>query len=223
MESGSNNSALKILIALLVIVVILAGVKYFIDLGKLQDSQSYLNSLSLVLNDVDSQTASLPVIKTSDPRLGSGQADNIIFFFGDFECPFCKQLADSLRELYNDYSDRLLIVWKDLPNPSHPNSQSAAIAARCAQNQDKFWEYHQQLYDNQANLNRDIYLQIGQNLDLDIGKFERCLDNQETLVYVEDGFQEGLNLKVDGTPYLFFNGQRIDQAVDAKTLEKLIK
>jgi protein-disulfide isomerase len=143
--------------------------------------------------------------------------------FSDFQCPYCADAMGALNGLMAKYPDKVLLIWKDFVNQAHPQATNAAIAARCAQLQNKFWEYHAYLYANQEKLDGELYSQVAITIGLDENKFNQCYHNQETLPLVEDEFQEGQALGLDGTPYLYVNGTPVSGAVTLEQLEKMIK
>ena len=91
----------------------------------------------------------IPVAAT-DPTKGSGPIE--ILEFSDFECPYCQKAQSMIREMLAKYEGKVKLVWKDFPLPNHEYAVPAAVAARCAQEQGKFWEYHDVLFANQQAL-----------------------------------------------------------------------
>jgi protein-disulfide isomerase len=161
------------------------------------------------------------LILPSDPKLGHGNL--IILEFGDFECPYCAQIHPDLRKIVDEYQDKVTLVWKDFPIPVHLNAKNAALAARCAAEQGKFWEYHDYLFANQASLGREVYNKIALALELELATFNECLDKREKIVEVGQGFSDGEKLDVDGTPYLFIGNQRWDYALTYEELKAIIE
>lgn len=218
-----ENLFIKILLAIFFVFVFLIILRYFLGVKVLRDSEKQIEALKKILTEQQQPTLEAPIVRTTDPRLGSAKAENIIVVFSDFQCPYCADMMGALNQLITKYPSKILLIWKDFAIPQHPQAKNAAIAARCAQVQDKFWEYHSYLYANQDKLKSDLYKQIASQIGLDENKFNQCYNNQETLPLVEDEFQEGLALKIDATPYLFVNGERVSGAVDFQDLEKMIK
>jgi len=163
------------------------------------------------------------LIKITDPKLGGVKADLIIMEFGDFQCPYCANLYRDLREAIEESEDRVQLVWKDFPNPVHLQARNSALAARCAQDQGKFWEYHDYLFANQDNLSREIYNKIALELDLNLAQFNKCLDSEEKIELVGEGFGDAQKLGVDATPYLFIGNKSFDYALTKEELNKVVE
>ena len=112
------------------------------------------------------------------------------------------------------------VVWKDAPNESlHPLSTPAAIAAHCAGEQGKFWEYHDQLFGQQVLLNETLFPQIAKDIGLDSSRFQSCYDNRDTLPLVKKDFEEAKALSLSATPTIFLKEERL---VGFITVEELI-
>lgn len=148
----------------------------------------------------------------SNYYLGAAQAPLTIIEFGDFACHFCQQSVDGLKKLAAAYPDKIKIVWRDYPTIG-PNSIILALAARCAGEQGKFWDFHDILFANQTELaaaassdefgNRLDFL--AKNLDLNVTQFDDCLANSKYLDKVNQDHQDGENLEIKGTPTWFIN------------------
>lgn len=162
-------------------------------------------------------------IKESDPLRGEANAELVILEFGDYECPYCRQLFPELTKILAEYQGRVSLVWKDFPNPSHLEARKAALAARCAGEQGKFWNYHDYLFTNQDNLSRDMYNKIALEVGLNLAKFNKCLDTQEKIKEVGQGLVDGQKLGVDATPYLFIGNKRFNYAMSYEELKKAVE
>lgn len=171
----------------------------------------------------DDAKLSVPIITIADPALGPATAPITLVNFGDYQCKGCADLENSLIALKAEYGDTLRIVWKDMPNTSqHSEAMNAAVAAQCAGEQDKFWEYHTLLMINQPLLGPELYTQIATELELKDKPFARCLENQSTLPLVQRGFDEGVALGITTTPTLFINGERYTGAMTTSELRRII-
>ncbi len=161
-------------------------------------------------------------IRADDPIRGENNSQLTILEFGDFECPYCAQIYPNLVKLLNEYNGQIKLVWKDFANPIHPNARQAAIAARCAADQGKFWKYHDLIFDNQNILSRKLYNQIAMELNLDLKKFNSCMDNQNKIEIIGQGLEDGQRLGVDATPFLFIGSNKINFAVSYDELKKIV-
>ncbi len=164
-----------------------------------------------------------PTITTIDPSLGPLGAAVTIVSFGDYGCASCADLDASLTTLHTTYPNDVRIVWKDMPNTSqHPEALNAAMAARCAGEQKKFWEYHTLLMANQPNLGADLYTEIATELGLRDNAFTRCLDSQTTLPFVQHGFEEGVSLGITATPTFYLNNTRYTGSMSTSEIKRLV-
>lgn len=147
-------------------------------------------------------------VAASDPALGPAAAPVTLIEFSDFQCPYCLRVAPTLKEIKKRYGDRVRIVWKDYPlTQIHPQAFKAGEAAHCAGDQGKFWEYHDQLFANQAALNPPDLKRYAANLTLDTKTFDQCLDTSKYGERVRDGVALGNSLGVDSTPTVYINGR----------------
>jgi len=211
---------IKILLLILLVFTGLLIYRYFSGLSVMKKGEVYLQSLRNVLSQ-GAQVLSQPTINLTDPKLGVSDK-NLVVLFGDFQCPYCAEVFNNLTSLAAKNPESFLLIWKDLVNPLHPQAKSAALAARCAQNQNKFWDYGAYLFANQQSLGADLYKELAKNLNLLTGEFNQCLDDQLTLPLVDSGYAEGQALKIDATPYLFINGQRISGSIGLGGLSDLL-
>lgn len=169
------------------------------------------------------QSPSRPIISSSDPVRGNPNAPLAIVEFGDFVCPACAEVEPTLRKILAEYPSKVKLIWKDLPNTRrHPLAQKAAEAARCAGAQNKFWEYHDLLFQNQEKITDEIFGQFAHALNLHVGAFEECLSSGQLTATVERTFNEGILLRVDATPYFFIGDKRFSGALSEQELKDAI-
>ncbi len=148
----------------------------------------------------------------NDPYLGDKNAKVTIVEFSDFQCPFCgrfrSQTFDQLKREYID-SGKVRFVYRDFPLSSiHPYAQKAAEASECAEDQGKFWEYHDELFRNQGDLSIENLKQIAVNLGLDSNEFNDCLDSGKYANEVKKDVSDAQKAGARGTPF-FIVGNRI--------------
>jgi protein-disulfide isomerase len=161
------------------------------------------------------------------PVWGDPKASITMVEFSDFECPVCRNLHDVLQGLLANYP-QVRLVFKDFPLEKHPWARSAAVAGRCAYNQDPkaFWKLYDLIYDNQDIISpensysrmTDYASQIGLNPD----PFKSCLASPEAAAAVDASHANGMALQVSSTPTIFINGRRIVGA-DPHLVEQNIK
>jgi protein-disulfide isomerase len=149
------------------------------------------------------------------PSFGTPGATVVIVLFSDFQCPYCKDEAKSLRtNLLSTYPTQVRLYFKDLPlSQIHPWAMPAALAGRCIfkQNPAMFWEYHDWIYEHQGEMNVDnLKLKIMEFIkgkEIDALQLERCMDTKATEPEIEKSMAEAKALGVSGTPTLFVNGR----------------
>lgn len=156
------------------------------------------------------------------PVLGPADALVTIVVFSDFQCPFCARVDAGLSTLAEEYRGRVRFVWKDLPLPFHTNALNAAIAAREAKAQGKFWEMKKLLLTNQSALDRTSLERYAKELGLDLGRFSAALDRQVWKSAVEADVAQAGQLGVHGTPVFFINGMRVIGAQPAEVFRARI-
>ena len=168
-------------------------------------------------------------IQMSDaPSLGDPKAPVTLVEYSDFECPVCRNLHDVLRGMLQNYAGKVRVVFKDFPiEQIHPWARTAAIAGRCAYQQDPkaFWKMYDFIYDNQeiisaANAWTKMADYAGQS-GLDAGAFKSCMASPEAGAAVNASRANGQKLEVNSTPTVFVNGRRMVGA-DAHLLEQYI-
>ncbi len=170
-----------------------------------------------------------PTTNSASPSYGPENAKLQIIVFGDFLCSISKSTSKTIAKIAADYPKDVRIIWKDFPNTKlHPNADTLAYAARCAQKEGKFWKFHDLLFENQSALSAKnssgILLKLADNAGLNRANFITCISAEETLSLVKTDFDEGKALKISGTPYLFINDIiKIDGAVTYEELESYIK
>ncbi|MBI2573521.1 thioredoxin domain-containing protein [Candidatus Woesearchaeota archaeon] len=170
-----------------------------------------------VAPDVDkAQEPSLANIDiTGQPIKGNTNAPVTIVEFSDFECPFCgKFFEETYPQLEKEYikTGKVKLVFMDFPLSFHPQAQPAALAAACANEQGKFWEYHDLLFKNQELLSAENYQKWATDLELDATKFKTCVDSQKYLKEVQKDLTDGQEYGVSGTPAFFINGKLLSGA-----------
>jgi Na+/H+ antiporter NhaA len=143
--------------------------------------------------------------------------------YGDFECPYCGQAEPVVRELLRNFVD-VRYVWRHLPlTDVHPHAQMAAEAAEAAAGQGAFWEMHDLLLASQNALLPSDLIAYGEQLGLDVERFERDLREHTGAARVAEDV-EGADLSgVSGTPTFFVNGRRHPGAYDIASLSAAVR
>ncbi len=147
------------------------------------------------------------------PTWGSPKASVTIVEFSDFECPYCSRALPVLAQIKKEYGpDKVRIVFRDMPLPSHSRAIPAALASHCANEQGKFWEYHDALFTNQAQLADKDLKEHSKTLKLDEAKFNECFDSKKFMAIVDKSAKEASSLGIQATPSFVINGTLIQGA-----------
>lgn len=168
------------------------------------------------------QQAGPQIIQVSlddDPVKGDPNAPLTIVEFSDFQCPFCMKFhTETLPLLEQNYinTGKVKFVYRDFPIQSiHPNAVPAALASECADDQGKFWEFHDMIFVNQKAWERQdvtqsiqTFQQYAVELDLDMGAFNSCLSSGKYLDEINKDLQDGRNYGVTGTPGFFIGNEK---------------
>jgi len=164
------------------------------------------------------------------PSQGKPNSSLTVVVFSDFQCTYCQALAKTLREnLLKTYPGKVQLVFKDMPLDSlHPWARKASAAGRCVYqaNAEKFWEYHDWIFEKQGevtveNLKLKVVEWAGAN-GIDGLRLGACMESPETLALVEKSAAEGRALRVGSTPTMFINGRRVPGSVPWPDLKNLL-
>jgi protein-disulfide isomerase len=157
------------------------------------------------------------------PVRGAANAPVTVVEFSDFECPFCKQAQPTLKQLLERYPGKVRLAYRDFPLDSiHPQARGAAEAARCAQDQGKFWEYHDVLFTESPQFDREDLRRYAGQVGLDVTKFEGCLAAGVHKAAVQRDLDEGNRLGITGTPAFFINGRTLSGAQPLEAFTRLV-
>lgn len=170
-----------------------------------------------------------------DPFLGPKNAKVTIIEFSDFQCPFCRSFwrdtFNQIKEKYIDSGKSVKFVYRDFPLSSiHPMAQKYAEAAECAQDQGKFWEMHDKIFQEQDKLGQGTISAFtiadvkkwARELGLNGSEFNQCLDSGKYAEEVKKDFDDGVASGVNGTPTFFINGKISVGAQPFETLKSII-
>jgi protein-disulfide isomerase len=150
---------------------------------------------------------------------GSPGALATLLEYGDYECSFCGRAYPVIKLLQKHFGKRLRFVFRNFPlTQMHPNAEPAAETAEFAGSLGKFWEMHDQLYENQNRLGGPLYLALANTLRLPADSLAEALETHEFLPKIRADFTGGVRSGVNGTPTLFINDKRFEGSHDYDTL-----
>ncbi len=171
------------------------------------------------------------LIQNGSPIMGNPSAITTIVEWGDYQCTFCYKFHQStLNTIKQDFIEtgKVKLVFKDFPL-NGPDSVLAAEAAYCAQDQGKYWQYHDELYKNWGGertgwITRDSLDKFATTVSVDLEKFDKCLDDHKYLERVNQMYEFGKEIGIDATPsFLVFNNEKIIKITGNQPLEVFLK
>ncbi|MBI3393764.1 MAG: thioredoxin domain-containing protein [Nitrospirae bacterium] len=165
----------------------------------------------------------LPKTASDAPALGPDGAPVTIVEFSDFQCPYCARVSsDLLPQIRKTYGDKVRFVFRDFPLDSHKEAVPAAVAARCAGRQGKFWEMHDALFAGQKELGGPLYEKVGKEIGLDAAKFSECRKDRKVAEAAISDLRDGTKAGVNSTPTFFVNGLPVEGAISFDEFRKVI-
>lgn len=159
-----------------------------------------------------------------DPSIGPEDAVITLIEFSDYECPFCQRWhTEVFAKIREQYPDKVRLVYRDFPLPSHAGAAPAAQAANCAYEQGAFWEYHELLFSGAYSMNATGFKNYASQLGLDEERFNECVDSNRYRDEVQADLQYAANLGVNSTPTFFLNGIPIVGAQPFEIFQRVIE
>ena len=198
--------------------------RHLADLSREEKYQAYVDQLSTkyaVTNYL--KPLRLDIATTGHPSHGPADAPVTIVEFSDFECPYCSGLLGTIRSIQQNYADKVRLVYRQFPLVNlHPDAQKAAEASLCANQQGKFWEMHDLMFEDQTGLSVTALEEKAQSLGLDEAAFQECLNSSQFAERVKTDVRAGAVAGVTGTPALFINGRALVGNVPYARIAKII-
>ena len=200
-------------LAIPIIIGIVIGIGLTLNLESTPNDSSILNKENLMQGST---------------ILGNPDAKITIVEFGDYQCTFCYKFHDeTMKKIDQAYikAENVNFVYRDFPL-NGPQSILASEASYCAQKQNKFWEYHNALYDNWGGENtgwitKNVLIGFANDIKLDLDSFSQCLENSEFKQKVLDNEQFAREIGIDATPsFLIFNDSELYRIIGAQPFEK---
>lgn len=238
-ESGKNAvkkvNVTYILFFLLIVAAFLIGV-LFTQVQFLKNGSAMVGTTDVTADTTGSNVQAGPVdVDTGKlPILGDKNAKVTLVEFSDFQCPFCKQMfEESFPQIKKDFIDtgKAKFAYRHYPLTTlHPNAQKAAEASECANAQGKFWDYHDQLFTNQADWEAldsagalDKFVEYANTVGIDGEALRECVSSGKMAENVKKDVEAGSKVGVDGTPATFVNGILVSGAVPYEEIKAQIE
>lgn len=219
-----TKNSLSIPVAIVIAGALIAGAVYYSNsnsssAGTAQGS----NSAEQVAGGTGQAVATVAASVDDDAVLGDPNAPVTLIEFSDFQCPFCRKFyKETLPQIKKDYiaTGKVKLVYRDFPLVQiHPGATPAAEGTECAEDQGKFWQMHDAIFDEQEKLGSgtvqftaDDVKKWAANIGLDTSKFNQCLDSGKYKAEVEKDLADGSAAGVNGTPATFINGRLVSGA-----------
>jgi protein-disulfide isomerase len=163
-------------------------------------------------------------VTTKDHLQGDENAHVILVEYGDYECPHCGRAYLIVKHLQKHFGEQLGFVFRNFPlTEIHPYAESAAESAEFAAANERFWEMHDGLYENQEMLGEPLLLELAKTLGLSAPGLSEALADEEYAPRVREDFLGGVRSGVNGTPTFFINGQRHDEPFELEFLAAAIE
>jgi len=238
MENGKKKSSYTalVLVVLLAIAAFLAG-SFFTKI-QYQKSQGQEAKASPTPTTVAQKPQELPAVLgaaetakiAENAAAVKGKEDALVTIveFSEYQCPFCKRYVDQTYfKIWEKYGDSLRYIFQDYPLAFHSHAQKLAEAARCAGEQDKYWQMHDLLFEMREEWveKQDIVQNLtsyAQRLALNVDQFDNCLSSGKFTQAVKDSFALGQEVGVSGTPTFFINGRKLVGAQPFENFAKII-
>jgi protein-disulfide isomerase len=158
----------------------------------------------------------------SSPVLGPADAPITLVEFSDFECPFCSRVVPTIKQLQQEYPGKIKIVFKHMPLPMHKNARLGAQAAIAAQNQGKFWEMHDKIFENQRAISEASVKEWAKELKLNLARFTKDLNAPATIARIDEDMSIANSVGARSTPTFYMNGAQIRGALPIDMWKKFI-
>jgi protein-disulfide isomerase len=151
-----------------------------------------------------------PAVNSADHHQGNVNAAIALVEYGDFECPHCRRAHPFVKRLLKERSKELHFVFRNFPlQEIHPHAYVAAVTAEAAGKQNKFWEMHDLIFENQDKLTTNYLMSLAESLGLDFAQFAKDSKSEAVQSKIEMDFESGIRSGVNGTPTFFLNGSPI--------------
>jgi protein-disulfide isomerase len=171
------------------------------------------------------------LIDGGSPIMGDSNAQITILEWGDYQCTFCYKFHQNTLKVINEQyikNGKVKLIFKDFPL-NGPDSFLAAEATYCAEDQKKYWQFHNELYNNWGGertgwITRDSLDRFATTINLNLDEFNACLDDQKYQKRVKTLYEFGKEIGIDATPsFLVFNDQKIIKIVGNQPLQVFLK
>ncbi len=197
-------------IIFVIVILITAALLFFLFLKKSDSNPNNKNAN----NDIETGT---------NPTIGPEDAPITIIEFSEYQCPYCEQNVEPMKQILEKYPDDIRFIFRDFPLDFHANARPAAYSAEAAGKQGKYFEYHDLLFEMQEDWSElndatSKFIEYAKILELDIDKFKKDINSKGIKDNVDEDLKYGQSLGITGTPTIYINN---NQLVGVQTFEAL--
>ena len=165
-----------------------------------------------------------PAVNSNDHVQGNQNAIIELVEYGDYQCPHCGHAYPIIKNMQKELGNKIKFIFRNFPlSEIHPNAMNAAVAAEVASAQNKFWEMHDIIFENQDFLSDVNLVKYAAKLGLNIEQFKADFEKPKYLKKVEADFESGIRSGVNGTPSFFINGEKFDGSWEENDFLKYLK
>jgi protein-disulfide isomerase len=203
-----------------VIVLILGGLIAYSRLNSPSANVASIDSNSIIAASEDNG-------QIADHTFGKTDSKVILIEYGDFQCPSCGGAHPQIKEITEEYKDKILFIFRNFPLTTiHPNARASSAAAEAAGLQGKYWEMHNLVFEEQdewkaltGQERTDKFVSYALSLDLDKNRF--VADMASASINQKISFDQALGKKsgVDATPTFFLNGEQLDSEISGSLVQ----
>ena len=157
------------------------------------------------------------------PAFGSREAPVTVLEFSDYCCPACRKAHETVKQLRSDFADQVRWVFMDFPLDTHAGSRELAAAARCAADQNRFWEFQDIAFCFDRLPGEEELRRLAREMDMDADAFLDCVTRDEHQDLIEESLQAGKAVGVSATPTFFVNGRKLQGAPSPEEFASIIE
>ena len=163
----------------------------------------------------DNLAISISAINDSENIKGDKEALATLIEYSDFQCPACGSYYPIVKKVTEDLGAKVRFAYRHFPLPQHKNAKLAATVAEAAGKQDKFWEMHDLIFQNQSDWSEEknvavLFAKYAQDIGLDLARFQTDIASDEIKTKIENDYKSGVKAGVNSTPSFFLNGKKMD-------------
>ena len=164
----------------------------------------------------------------NDQIKGNPNAKVALVEYSDFECPACAMYYPIIKQLNEEFGNDMKFIYRHFPLAQHKNAESTAYVAEAAGIQDKFWEMHDLIFENQdewsvSDNSEDLFIAYAESIGLNIDKFNVDKNSEEVKTKVAEDYESGVRSKINATPTFYLNNKKVAGVTNYEGFQELIK